>query len=175
MLEIRASSGIEHRGRTVVGYAAVYGNPTDLGDFSETILQGAFDESLRDAHNIRALYHHQSAAILGSTQARTLRLSSDSKGLAFELDLPNTTAGNDVLELVKRGDVAGCSFGFRIRPGGDVWERRDGRPCRELRNVELIEVTLTADPAYGDTSVALRCAANVAFDANHAWLETVKC
>lgn len=175
MLEVRSTAGIEHRGRTVTGYAAVYGSPADLGDFSETILPGAFDASLRDSQNIRALYHHQGAAILGSTRAQTLRLRSDAKGLAFELDLPNTTAGNDVLELVKRGDVAGCSFGFRLSHGGDAWEHRNGKPCRELRAVELIEVTLTADPAYGDTSVALRCAARLAFDANRAWLETVRC
>lgn len=173
MIEIRTATGLQSTGRTVTGYAAVYDKPADLGDFVELVKPGAFDQTLQSGVNVRALYDHQGPAILGTTKSQTLRLWSDAKGLAFAMDIPNTTTGNDVLELVKRGDVAGCSFGFKVAAGGDAWS--DGaKPVRELRNVELVEVTLTAAPAYADTSVALRSAslAKRTHDMNTLWLET---
>ena len=52
--------------------------------------------------------------------------------------------------------MAGCSFGFRVADGGDRWEQRGTTLVRELLTVDLVEITLTADPAYQDTSVAMR-------------------
>ena len=74
-----------------------------------------------------------------------------------------------------RGDVAGCSFGFRVPEGGDRWEERGSTLVRELLNVDLVEITLTSDPAYQDTTVALRNMpqAKSFWDMNAAWLQTV--
>ncbi|KKW67034.1 hypothetical protein AAV94_12695 [Lampropedia cohaerens] len=173
MIEIRTAHGLQSTGRTVTGYAAVYDSPADLGDFVELVKPGAFDASLRSKVNVRALYDHQGPAILGTTKSQTLRLWSDAKGLAFAMDIPNTTVGNDVLELVKRGDVSGCSFGFIVPAGGDAWRNGD-KPIRELRSVNLLEVTLTSNPAYQATEVALRSAAQAKrrSDLNALWLET---
>ncbi len=52
--------------------------------------------------------------------------------------------------------MAGCSFGFTVPDGGDRWEQRSGTFLRELLRVDLREITLTSDPAYTDTTVALR-------------------
>jgi phage head maturation protease len=38
-------------------------------------------------------------------RAGTLRISTDKRGLFYEVDLPNTTYANDLAELMKRGDV----------------------------------------------------------------------
>ena len=44
---------------------------------------------------------------------------------------------------------------------------------RELIDVELVEITLTSDPAYQDTTVAMRSRrANVCADSRRLWLET---
>ena len=173
MLEIRSNGTLSATGKTLTGYAAVFNSEAVLGDFSEVIRQGAFAKSLATGSNIRALYQHQGDALLGTTRGGTLQLREDAKGLAFELALPDTSHGKDLAILVGRGDVAGCSFGFRVAPGGDRWEQRGATLVRELIDVELVEVTLTSDPAYQDTSVAMRSrSANVCTDSRRLWIET---
>jgi uncharacterized protein len=157
-LEIRAGTGLAlpSPGK-LAGYAATFDSPADLGPFVEVVRPGAFTRSLRTPSAILALYDHERRSVLGKVSAGTLRLNADTKGLAFELDLPDTTVGRDLAVLVQRGDVAGCSFGFLVPTGGDTWRTApDGKPMRELRSVDLHEVTITPTPAYADTSVAMR-------------------
>ena len=173
MLEIRSNGTLSATGKTLTGYAAVFNSEAVLGDFSEVIRQGAFAKSLATGSNIRALYQHQGDALLGTTRGGTLQLREDAKGLAFELALPDTSHGKDLAILVGRGDVAGCSFGFRVAPGGDRWEQRGATLVRELIDVELVEITLTSDPAYRDTTVAMRSrSAHACTDSRRLWIET---
>ena len=173
MLEIRSQGTLTAKGKTLSGYAAVFNSEANLGDFQELIRPGAFAKSLATGSNIRALYQHQGDALLGTTRGGTLQLREDARGLAFELALPDTTHGKDLAILVERGDVAGCSFGFKLRTGGDRWEQRGAQLIRELLDVELVEITLTSDPAYQDTTVAMRSrGAAVLFDPRRLWLET---
>lgn len=175
MLELRGHGTLQASGKTLHGYAAVFNSEANLGTFSEVIRPGAFAKSLATGSNIRALYQHDGTALLGTTRGGTLQLREDAKGLAFTLALPDTSHGRDLAILVDRGDVAGCSFGFRVAPGGDRWEERGSTMVRELLDVDLAEITLTSDPAYQDTSVALRSMPVVSFwDLNAAWLETCK-
>ena len=173
MLEIRATGTLTGKGKTLTGYAAVFDSPTNIGDFSEVVKRGAFAKSLAAGSNIRALYHHQGDALLGTTKGGTLQLREDTHGLAFTLALPETTHGKDLAILVERGDVSGCSFGFRVAPGGDRWEQRNGRMVRELMTVDLVEVTLTADPADQDTSVAMRQRVDSVESLNRLWMMTL--
>ena len=175
MLEVRSTGNLRSNGKTLAGHCAIFNSEADLGGFVEVIRNGAFRKSLEDGSNIRALYHHQGDALLGTTRSRTLQLREDAKGLAFELALPDTTHGRDLAVLVERGDISGCSFGFRVRDGGDRWEQRGAQVVRELLDVELAEITLTSDPAYADTTVALRSRPHQqAFvDLNQLWLATV--
>lgn len=175
MLEIRSQGTLTAKGKTLSGYAAVFNSEAVLGDFTEVIRQGAFAKSLATGSNIRALYHHQGDALLGTTKGGTLQLREDAHGLAFSLALPDTTHGRDLAILVERGDVSGCSFGFRVAPGGDRWEHRGAQLVRELLAVDLMEVTLTADPAYQDTTVAMRSRPHqqTHVDLNAYWLQTL--
>lgn len=179
MLEVRSTGGLSSNGKTLHGYAAIFNSETDLGSFSEVIRNGAFAKSLGSGSNIRALYHHQGDALLGTTRGGTLKLKEDARGLNFELALPDTTHGRDLVVLVDRGDVAGCSFGFRVNPGGERWEERGDTMVRELLDVDLVEITLTSDPAYQDTTVALRSMPSVyslgaGIGVNLLWLETCR-
>lgn len=176
MLELRGHGTLKATGnKTLTGYAAVFNSEAVLGDFSEVIRQGAFAKSLATGSNIRALYHHDGTALLGTTRGGTLQLREDAHGLAFELALPDTSHGRDLAILVDRGDVAGCSFGFKVRDGGDRWEQRGAQLVRELLDVELVEITLTSDPAYQDTTVAMRSRPHQPgiVDLNRAWMDTV--
>jgi len=146
--EIRAA------GRKLEGYAAVFDQEARIGGFTEVIRRGAFRETLGDGHDVLGLVDHDASRVLGRTRSGTLRLSEDSRGLQFEIgDLPNTTAANDALELVRSGNAGGASFAFRLRRDGEHWEGRK----RELRAVDLLEVSVVSGwPAYEGTSVAAR-------------------
>jgi HK97 family phage prohead protease len=157
-LERRAAVSLTHPapGR-LAGYAAVYGAwSADLGGFTERVAPGAFQASLAQSEGILALWDHTERHVLGRVGAGTLRLGSDAIGLAFDLDLPDTTAGRDLAVLVGRRDVAGASFAFRVLDGGDSWSFEAGQARRTLTNVDLREITVCAMPAYPDTTVALR-------------------
>lgn len=144
--EIRAN------GRRLEGYAAIFDNEAEIGSsFIETIAQGAFAGSLRGNTDILALVDHDPSKMLARTKSGTLRLSEDTRGLAFDLDLPDTQAGRDVLALAERGDLGGMSFGFTA-----IDENRDGNR-RELRVVDLLEISVVlAWPAYDGTVVNAR-------------------
>jgi hypothetical protein len=144
-LELRA------KGRRLIGYAARFGSEARIGRVVETIAPGAFGASL--GGDILALLDHDAGKVLGRTRSGTLKLYEDAEGLAFQLDLPETQAGADVLALATRGDLGGMSFGFTVPAGGESWEGER----RTLRTVELREISVvSAWPAYPDTTLALR-------------------
>lgn len=139
----------------LTGYAAVFNSRSEnLGGFVEVIQPGAFESSMDQ--DVRALIDHRGIAI-ARTANRTLTLSEDDKGLRFELDLPDTTAGKDIRKSIERGDVDQMSIGFRVRANGQVFsEDEDGMIIRTLTNIDLHEVSIVTFPAYPDTDVAAR-------------------
>lgn len=142
-------------GMSFSGYAAVFNSESELlGSFRETIAPGAFGKSLRSRNNVRMLLNHNPEKVLGSTRAKTLRLSEDSTGLLAEADLPPTTVGRDLSISMQRGDIDSMSFGFTVPRGGDKWNEDGSR--RELREVRLIEVSVVTFPAYPQTSAQVR-------------------
>lgn len=146
------------------GHAAVFNSDSlDLGGFVERIRPGAFARTLRDGHSIFMVHHHDLAAVLGSTGGGSLKLSEDSRGLRFEIALPDTSLARDVHTLVKRGDLDKMSFSFRINgSAGEHWEElSDGTILRTLMDLHLFEVSTVALPAYPAASVSARAAAAV--------------
>ena len=153
-VEVRAAGD---SGRTIAGYAAVFNSTADIGDsFREIIAPGAFAGSL--GGDVMALIGHDRNRVLGRTTAGTLRLREDDTGLAVEIDLPDTTDGRDLAVLIERGDVSGMSFGFVVTK--QSWDETGPVPTRTIQAVNLREVTVTAFPAYDDTSIAMRCLAD---------------
>jgi len=157
------SSDIELRededgNRTLTGYAVKWNKKYQvLGyfyKFREQIKKGAFAESLEDDDQ-RFLWSHDSSKVLGRTKNGTLRLKEDDVGLRVELDLPNTTLGNDTYETIKRGDVDGMSFGFKVE-SDEVHEPDDDLPLRTITKARLFEVSAVAFPAYPDSEVSAR-------------------
>jgi len=124
------------------------------GKFKEKIRKGAFENSIR-SKVIKALWNHDDNKVLGSTKSKTLNLWEDERGLKFELILPNSSWGKDALESVRRGDVDGMSFGFI--PTVTEWDDvNPNETIRTLVEVDLIEVSPVAFPAYPQTSVSAR-------------------
>lgn len=143
----------------IVGYAAVFNQRSDTlgGMFVEIIAPGAFDEVL--TQDTRALFNHDPNYLLGRTASGTLRLTVDERGLAYEIDTPNTATIRDlVVEPLRRGDMSGSSFAMRVAKGGDSWhEEKDGLIVRTIYKIaELRDVGPVAFPAYPDSSAAQR-------------------
>lgn len=157
-IEKRSGSlGVETRAddskRVLTGYAIIWNSNTTIGDyFVERIAPGAFSGSI--GGDILALLHHDSGRVLGRTKSNTLRLREDARGLHVEIDVPNTTDGNDLWELVERGDISGMSFGMRVTK--QEWDDTGAIPHRTILEAELFEVTATPTPAYEDTQLAKR-------------------
>lgn len=151
-LEIRAEEGSQP---VILGHAALFNSRSVfLYGFRETIAPGAFTDSLTG--DIRALWQHDTARVLGRTKAGTLRLWEDDQGLAFELNPPDTQDGRDAVTLIERGDVDQMSFGFNVPPNGDSWsEDEDGIPLRTLKTVSLMEISPVTWAAYPDTGVGV--------------------
>jgi HK97 family phage prohead protease len=151
--EIRASED----SKLLVGYAASFNSLShDLGGFREIIKPGAFDRTLKENPDVLALVEHDTAKVLARTTNGTLRIVPDELGLRVEIDPANTSYGRDVVELVKRGDVAGMSFCFRVYEGGESLDLSSNPPIRTLQSVELREVSVVVNPAYPATEVSLR-------------------
>lgn len=139
---------------TVAGYAAVFGEGADIGGyFHEVIVRGAFANSIK-SDDVRAYFDHDHGRVLGRKSAGTLRLSEDAKGLAAEIDLPDTSDGRDVRALIERGDITGMSFGFQVLR--QEWDETVDPPKRTILEVRLFEVSIVSEPAYEGTSVAMR-------------------
>lgn len=140
------------------GHAAVFNQLSeDLGGFREQVAPGAFADAI-EKDDVRALFNHDPNFVLGRTLAKTLRLAEDARGLAIEIDLPDTPTVRDLVQApIVRGDISGMSFGFSVRPGGQDWAKDDeGRIVRTLKRVRLYDVSPVTFPAYPQTEVALR-------------------
>ena len=159
-LEVRDNgSGV----KTLTGYAAVFNRySSNLGGFVEQIAPGAFTQTLTQA-DIRHLLNHDANMVLGRSRSGTLRLSEDTTGLRYEVDLPDTTAARDLAALVDRGDITGSSFAFRVvGDDGDDWSlTEDEFPLRTVRQAALYDTSTVTYPAYpstqeGDVKAAVR-------------------
>lgn len=135
------------------GYAAVFGQTADLGWMGrEQIARSAFTAALADpATDVRALWNHDPQYLLGRQSAGTLRVSVDSAGLEYEVDLPDTSYARDVRALAERGDLTGASFAFV--PGER--EERDGITVH-TSVARLVDVAPVTFPAYEGASTEAR-------------------
>lgn len=156
-IEKRAATieAAQEESRMVTGYAAVFDSDSeDLGGFIEQIERGAFKEAI-ERSDVRALFNHDNNFILARTASGTLKLYEDERGLKYEFEAPKTTAGNDLLEMIKRGDISQSSFGFTVEE--DDWSNRDGMAFRKIKKVKrLYDVSPVTFPAYPEASVAVR-------------------
>lgn len=154
-LEVRTDTAM------VSGYAAVFEKKTKpFWGFQEQIRSGAFKSSLENRKRILALWNHDDNQPIGSTDGGQLKLNEDERGLFFELAPIDTTAGRDVKEMIRSGVVKGVSFGFVCKK--DEWDETDPQNIvRTLIDVDLIEISPTAFPAYPQTSVNVRSEADI--------------
>lgn len=124
------------------------------GQFREVFAAGSFARTITQ-QDVRSHNEH-GGPYLARTGAGSLRLIDSRSELAYELDLPDTTAGRDTAALLERGDIKGSSIGFRAIPAQVKWTvDDDGLALRTVGEAELLLVDLTVAPAYGASTAAL--------------------
>ena len=143
----------------LTGYAAVFESESVIlpGGFREILRRGAFDETLADPEtDVVALFNHDSNMILGRQSSGTLRLSTDERGLRYDVDLPDTQLGRDIKALTARGDLKSSSFAFTVRSQDETYERTPDGPRRYIERLQLFDVSVVLNPAYPETTAAVR-------------------
>lgn len=141
----------------VEGYAVVFDSETVLWEYNgiqykEVISRSALDGA--DLSDVPFKYNHSdNVMVMARTRNKTLQLTIDEKGLLIRASLANTTAGRDLYELIKRGDIDKMSFAFTVN--GEAYDQETH--TRTITKIKrLYDVAAVDLPAYDDTSIAAR-------------------
>ena len=146
----------------IEGRAAVFNSPSDSGGlagFMEVIRPGAFKDAIT-TDDIRALFNHDKNYVLGRNTAGTLELFEDAAGLGVKITAPQTTWARDLATSMERGDITQMSFAFIPRDTkdatgniikGDAWNFNTDPILREIKSVQLFDVSIVTYPFYEDT------------------------
>lgn len=167
-LHVRETGEDQAGSRTITGYAILFNVPSaPLYDYEdeearEVIAPGAVTKELLDGSDIKFTMFHDRQLILARSKkgVGTLAYNVDDKGVYFEFDAPNTADGDKALELVRRGDISGCSFMFSTHYYDSAYVERDVKRVNGKTAITytvnvitgVYDFTLAADPAYPDTT-----------------------
>ena len=143
----------------IIGHAAVFNSESRQiggpGGFVETISRGAFVDSIAK-DDIFAFMNHNSDFVLGRKNSGTLTLKEDRQGLAVEIFPPDVQWVRDYLETLRRGDISQMSIGFSVDPADEELSFTKTGRKRNIRKLQLFDVSPTPLAAYENTDVALR-------------------
>ena len=130
--------------------------PLILADSKKYLSRVALIQSWKPIQTSSRLFNHSPDAILARSTSGTLRLSLDDKGLAYSFEMPNTSVGNDLAELMKRGDIHGSSFAF-VTGKAEFRSDDSGKSVRYISNIaSLHDVAVVSTPAYPKAGAAIR-------------------
>jgi len=138
----------------VAGYAAVFGEETNIGGmFTESIQRGAFKAAIK-RDDVVFLINHEGLP-LARTRSGTLKLAEDERGLYMEATLDQSDPDvRSIVPKMKRGDLDKMSFAFR--PVRQMWDDSKPIPRRVIQEAQLFDVSIVTTPAYDGTEIALR-------------------
>ena len=158
--------------RTIEGYALKFGVRSRLlcdwwDDYYEILEPGCLTADTLARQDIKlTMFHDRQIILARSNQGKgTLSYEIDSTGVKFWAEMPHTADGDKALELVRRGDIDGCSFMYSTDESDSEnavsYEKiKEGDTDILLRHVKRIDnvydFTLTPDPAYEQTEVTRR-------------------
>lgn len=160
-VEIRCELRSENEGRHISGKAISFDTQSNDIGFIEILHRGCISQELIDSSNIVFLYNHDYNQVIARANKGkgTLNIDLRDDGVYFDLDVPNTTMGNDLLENIRLGNITQCSFGFRYanEEGAYKDEKIDDVWYRNVYKIgELFDLSAVTYPAYDDTYVNAR-------------------
>jgi HK97 family phage prohead protease len=116
---------------------SVFGNKDSDNDIIE---KGAYRRTIKNnGSRVKYLYQHDITKPIG----RMKELYEDEKGLVFVAEVPKTTFGNEVLELMKYGVIDENSVG--IMPVKKDYDENGIRVIKEAKLYEISAVTIAAN------------------------------
>ena len=155
--EVRADQNEQH-GTFITGTPIVFDQETDLGWCREIIDRGALDKT--DLKDVRFLIGHNTEMIplarsRNNNENSTMQMTVTARGLEIRVDLDteNNADARTLYSAVKRGDISGMSFMFRV--DGEAWEDIESdSPLRRVTSISRVfEVSAVAFPAYEGTDI----------------------
>lgn len=158
--EIRADRNEKH-GDFMEGVPIVFGEKTELAFWDEYIMPGALDNT--DLRDVRFLVNHNTDMIpLARSRRNTenstmqMRVEPDGMHIRVDLDTEGNSEARSLYSAVRRGDISGMSFMFRVE--ADEWDGLDSeRPIRRITGIsKVFEVSAVTWPAYEQTSIEAR-------------------
>lgn len=155
--ELRAVDPAGDNGLILEGTPVVFDQPTKIkdifGEYIEVIRAGALDGA--DLSDTRLLYNHDLTKVPLARTPKTMSFNLDPAGLKMTAHLPDTEEGRSVYTAVRRGDLSGMSFAFKVPEGGSSYEPKTN--TRTITKIEKIyEVSVVPFPAYPQTSIEAR-------------------
>lgn len=161
--------------RTIEGYALKFGVRSRLlcdwwNNYYEVLEPGCVTREMLDKQDIKlTMFHDRQLVLARSNKGNgTLSYEVDKVGVKFWAEMPHTVDGDKALELVSRGDIAGCSFIYSTDEGDSEnavsYERLDEKGddgedilLRHVKRIDNVyDFTITTDPAYEQTDVSKR-------------------
>lgn len=171
-LYVREKNHGEVGSRTVCGEAIVFNTQSvclwndDTSEAYEKIAPEAVTRAFLDMQDIKMTMFHDRQLILARSNkgVGTLTYKVEKDGVYFEFEAPQTADGDKALELVRRGDIAGCSFMFStyyndpdyVTRAVEVKGDRSIITYTVKKLTGIYDFTLAADPAYNATNVETR-------------------
>jgi HK97 family phage prohead protease len=154
------------------GRAIVFDQETEINDpvgsYREIIKSGALNEA--DLSDVRLLFNHDLNRVPLARTPKTMTLRVDSVGMTIRATLPKTESAREIYEAVKRRDLTGMSFAFKVAE--DSYDERtdeDGfrvitRTITKIKKIyDVSAVSFPANPAT-DIGVSTRSAFGGAID-----------
>ena len=157
--ELRAAEPVGDSSLILSGRPIVYDQPTTIkapfGEYIEVIKRGALEGA--DLSDIRLLYNHDMNKIPLARTPKTMTFSLDEAGLVMRAEVPDTEEGRSVYTAVKRQDLSGMSFAFKVPEGGSHFDAKTN--TRNISKIEKVyEFSVVPFPAYPQTSIEARAA-----------------
>lgn len=161
-IERRTVAMTSNNDMQVEGYAAIFGQDAMLYEsrttgwkYLERVDPTAFANA--ELSDVVLNYNHHEGTILARTSNGTLTLSIDARGLHIDADIIDTSLGNDVYKLVKRGDLNKMSFAFEVEADEVIRDEATKTYRRVITSVgKVYDVSIVDFPAYESTSVVAR-------------------
>lgn len=148
------------------GYAIVFNRTSNIlydkisrKFFTETILPEAVDYDVISRSDILMLINHNKERMLARSRfgEGSLKLEIDDLGVRFSFDIPKTSDGDYIREMVMRGDFSGCSFAFTDEDVELSYDKDNHCAHRTVKKIkQLYDTSIVINPAYSATEVAIR-------------------
>ena len=132
-----------------------YNTRSEYMGFWEILAPGCFTKTLQQSRSIRVLIEHDDRKLISRTDNGSLRIVDTPTALEADFDIPNTTEGNDLLEMIRTGLTNGASFGFICMK--EDYRLESGEEVRTVLEARLLELSVVlSEPAYSASKVFMR-------------------